>query len=73
MDEKNDEECSDKEAIQTNLSEKITGYISDEDDIPQASETLEQCDADLPITNLPVLSALVADYGSESDDGECRL
>ncbi|XP_012219687.2 FMR1-interacting protein NUFIP1 isoform X1 [Linepithema humile] len=70
-DEENDEECSDNETMQTNLSEKITGYISDEDDIPQASETLKQCDANLPSTSAPVLSTLVADYksGSESDDG----
>lgn len=55
--------------MQTNLSEKITGYISDEDDIPHASETLEKCDVNLPTTSLPIFT-LVADYESESDDGK---
>ncbi|XP_012541538.1 nuclear fragile X mental retardation-interacting protein 1 isoform X1 [Monomorium pharaonis] len=56
----------DEETGQVDLCEKIIDNISDEDDVPQASAALESIS--LPVTSLPILPSLVADYESENDE-----
>lgn len=56
----------DEDAGQTDTYEKIIDNISDEDDEPQTSTAPEFIN--LPVTSLPILSSLVADY--ESEDGK---
>lgn len=50
---------------QTDLCEKITDNISDEDDVLQTSVILESIN--LPTISLSILPILVADYKSEGD------
>ncbi|KAL6425944.1 hypothetical protein ACFW04_008921 [Cataglyphis niger] len=69
IDEEGNKVCIDEEVglhEETDLYAKITGNISDEDDIPQTSTTLEA--TNLPAISLPILPILVANYESESDD-----
>lgn len=68
MQEEDTKACLDKEVgldEQTDLCEKIVDNISDEDDVPQISTTLEP--TNLPVINSSILPILVADYESESD------
>lgn len=61
--------CLDKEVDldeQADLCEKIADNISDEDDVPQISVTVESTNS--PVVNLKsTLPILVADYESESN------
>ncbi|GAB1865084.1 Nuclear fragile X mental retardation-interacting protein 1 [Camponotus japonicus] len=70
LQEEDNKICLDKEVDldeQTDLCEKIAGNISDEDDVPQISATLESTNS--PVVNLKsTLPILVADYESESND-----
>ncbi|XP_070165961.1 LOW QUALITY PROTEIN: uncharacterized protein [Polyergus mexicanus] len=69
LQEEGNKACIDEEVDlqeQTNLYEKITGNISDEDDVPQTSIILEP--TNLPVINSSILPILVANYESESDD-----
>lgn len=69
LQEEDNKICLDKEVDldeQTDLCEKIAGNISDEDDVPQISATLESSNS--PVVNLKsTLPILVADYESESN------
>lgn len=68
MEEEGNKICLGKEIgldEQTDLCEKIADNISDEDDLPQISTTLEL--TNLPVINSSILPILVADYESESN------
>lgn len=71
MQEEDNKACIDEEVDlheETNLYEKITGNISDEDDVPQTSTTLEP--TNLPVISSSILPILVANYESEESDGK---
>lgn len=68
MQEEGNKICIDEEVDlheETDLYEKITDSISDEDDIPQTSTTFKP--TNLPVISSPILPILVANYESESD------
>lgn len=68
INEEGNKVCIDEEVDlheETDLYAKITGNISDEDDIPQTSTTLES--TNLPAISSPILPILVANYESESN------
>ncbi|XP_029664598.1 nuclear fragile X mental retardation-interacting protein 1 [Formica exsecta] len=71
LQEEDNKACIDEEVDlheETNLYEKITGNISDEDDVPQTSTTLEP--TNLPVISSSILPILVANYESEESDDE---
>lgn len=63
-------ECSEEQIKQqTNVPEAtISGYISDEDDIPQTAPKEEP--AILPKKTTSSVFSLVADYGTDDDDDD---